>query len=136
MAKNFKFNNPATQFISGNIEETQKEISAEPKKAKKEKPIEHKQADQDEYADVNDTDIEVIKRAAVFKGIQRGRTKSKEEVKDKRVQLLTYPSTFMALKKIAAIKNTSTNELINNIVNQYILDNTELLSKYDDIFKD
>jgi hypothetical protein len=44
------------------------------------------------------------------------------------------PSVCSDLAKIAAMKRSSVNELINSILQQYVADNKELLDKYNDVF--
>lgn len=57
------------------------------------------------------------------------------ETKSKRLNLLLKPSILEQLKKIAYMKQTSTNDLINTIVKDYIAAQTEALEEYDRIFK-
>jgi hypothetical protein len=73
-------------------------------------------------------------QAAGFKGLKRGRKPSTEETKTKRLNLLMLPSVCSDLAKIAAMKRSSVNELINSILQQYVADNKELLDKYNDVF--
>ena len=69
-------------------------------------------------------------------GSKRGRKPSKEETKTKRLNLLMLPSVCEDISKIAAMKRSSVNELINIVLQQYITDNQDLIKKYDDVFDD
>lgn len=71
-----------------------------------------------------------------FTGSKRGRKPSNEETKTKRLNLLMFPSVCEDISKIAAMKRSSVNDLINTILQQYIADNQELVKKYDDVFND
>lgn len=75
-----------------------------------------------------------VKGADSFKGLKRGRKPSTEETKTKRLNLLMLPSVCDSIGKIAAMKRTSTNELINSILQDYIKENEELINKYDEVF--
>lgn len=78
--------------------------------------------------------VEEVKGAAEFKGLKRGRKPSTEETKTKRLNLLMLPSVCDDITKIAAMKRLSTNELINNILQDYAKDNAELIEKYIEVF--
>lgn len=69
-----------------------------------------------------------------FKGLKRGRKPSTEETKTKRLNLLMLPSVCDDLNKIAAMKRSSVNELINSILKDYVSEHEELISKYDEVF--
>lgn len=71
-----------------------------------------------------------------FTGLKRGRKPSKEETKTKRLNLLMLPSVYEDITKIAAMKRSSINDLINTVLKQYISDNQELIEKYNEVFKD
>ena len=73
-------------------------------------------------------------KAADFKGLKRGRKPSTEETKTKRLNLLMLPSVCDDLNKIAAMKRSSVNELINSILKDYVTENADLISKYDEVF--
>lgn len=72
--------------------------------------------------------------AAGFKGLKRGRPASTEETKSKRVNLLMLPSVYTDITKIAAMKRTSVNDLVNTLLQEHIEENKELLEKYDQVF--
>ncbi len=90
-------------------------------------------ADQENRATLH---TEEDKQLPEFTGLKRGRKPSKEETKTKRLNLLMLPSVCEDVTKIAAMKRSSVNELINTVLQQYIADNQELIEKYDEVFKD
>ena len=57
-----------------------------------------------------------------------------EETKSKRVNLLMLPSIYADITKIAAMKRTSVNDLVNTLLQEHIEANKELLEKYDQVF--
>lgn len=57
------------------------------------------------------------------------------ETKSKRLNLLVQPSVLEQLKKVAYMKQTSANDLINTIVKDYIAAQTEAIEEYGRIFK-
>lgn len=58
------------------------------------------------------------------------------ETKSKRLNLLIKPSTQLAISKIAVMRRKSTNELINNILEDYAQANSDLIDKYDATFEE
>lgn len=86
--------------------------------------------------DQEEEKVEAQETVAEFKGLKRGRKPSKEETKTKRLNLLMLPSVYEDITKIAAMKRSSVNELINTVLQEYIADNQELITKYDEVFKD
>ena len=75
-----------------------------------------------------------VKGAYTFKGLKRGRKPSQEETKTKRLNLLMFPSVCDDINKIATMKRTSVNDLINSILQDYVTENADLLEKYADTF--
>ncbi|MGO4938359.1 hypothetical protein ACTQ54_12275 [Fundicoccus sp. Sow4_H7] len=65
-----------------------------------------------------------------------GRPKSKGETKDKRTNLLFYPSVYEDLRKIATMKQTSVNDLINTLAEEFIEQEQDAIEMYDKVFKD
>lgn len=66
---------------------------------------------------------------------QEVETKEQEkETKSKRVNLLVKPSVYEALTKVAAMKRTSVNDLLNTIAAEYAASNAQLIEKYDRTF--
>lgn len=76
-------------------------------------------------------DQKEVSRATVTK---RGRPTSKKETKTKRLNLLMFPSVYEDIGKIATMNRTSTNNLINTILQEYIDNHQELIEKYTDVF--
>ena len=60
----------------------------------------------------------------------------KPETKSKRLNLLIYPSLLKDIKKIATVKRTSVNDLINTVLGEYIQTEATKIKRYDDFFKD
>jgi hypothetical protein len=58
------------------------------------------------------------------------------EIKSKRLNLLLYPSLLNDLKKIAAMKRTSVNDLINDVLTQYTDKNINMINEYNSVFKE
>lgn len=69
-------------------------------------------------------------------GIKRGRPTSKEETKTKRLNLLMLPSVCEDIGKIAFMSRTSTNDLVNTVLQEYIDNHQELIKKYKEIFRE
>lgn len=67
---------------------------------------------------------------------KRGRKPSKDETKTKRLNLLMFPSVCADIDKIAYMQRKSTNDLINSILQDYIRENSDLLEKYNEVFRD
>lgn len=86
-----------------------------------------------ETEDMNTAESQTNNQAE-FKGLKRGRKPSTEETKSKRLNLLMLPSTCEDLTKIAAMKRTSVNDLINSISKDYITANQDLIEKYNKVF--
>ncbi len=59
---------------------------------------------------------------------------SAEERKTKRLNLLLRPSVLADLTKIARMKETSVNDLINSIVEDYRDREREVIDKYNSVF--
>lgn len=57
-----------------------------------------------------------------------------KEVKSKRLNLLLQPSVFEDLSKIAHMKQTSVNNLINSILRDYRENESKSIEKYNTIF--
>ncbi len=74
--------------------------------------------------------------AAGFNGLKRGRPASTEETKSKRVNLLMLPSVYADITKIATMKRTSVNELLHTLMQNCIEENTNLIDKYNQTFKE
>lgn len=58
-----------------------------------------------------------------------------DETKSKRLNLLVKPSVLDQFKKIATMEQTSTNDLINQVMENYVSDNKEKIELYDKVFK-
>lgn len=57
-----------------------------------------------------------------------------KEIKNKRFSLLLKPSVYNDLKKIAVMEQTSINELVSKISEEYIYQNHKKLEVYDKVF--
>lgn len=57
-----------------------------------------------------------------------------KEIKTKRFSLLLKPSVYNNLKKIAVMEQTSVNELIGKISEEYIRQNHKNIKIYDQVF--
>ena len=105
--KSFKDSNPALQFIS---------TAAAP----------------EEETQAHDTQYE---HTAHDKPKPTGpRPKGKEETKSKRLNLLLQPSVVVDMGKIAAMKRSSVNDLINAILKDFITQEASTLAKYEEVF--
>lgn len=58
-----------------------------------------------------------------------------KEKRDKRLNLLITPALAEDLKKIATMQQRSINELINIVLKDYAISESETIAKYDDVFK-
>ena len=63
------------------------------------------------------------------------KAKDTREYKHKRLNLMIKPSVHENVAKLAAMKRKSVNELINNVLEKYVSDNSDLLAKYDEWVK-
>lgn len=57
-----------------------------------------------------------------------------QETKSKRLNLLLYPSVLDDLKKIATMQRRSVNDLINEVLSDYITQEAAQLQRYNDVF--
>ena len=105
--KSFKDSNPALQFISQAQEE--------------EAPAHNKQDTQDTYNKPKPTG-------------PKPKAKAKEETKSKRLNLLLQPSVLIDVEKIAAMKRTSVNDLINTLLKEFITQEAGTLARYEEVF--
>lgn len=80
------------------------------------------------------SDDNIMEKATDHKELKRGRKPSTEETKTKRLNLLMLPSVCENISKIATMKRTSTNDLINSILQNYIEQNQEIIDKYTEVF--
>lgn len=114
--KSFKADNPALQFISGPAaSEPAPKAAPKPKRTAQEmKPTQSA-------------------RPARPKA-QPAPSTTGEERKTKRLNLLLQPSIMDDLKKIAAMKQTSVNDLINSVLKDYNLAEKSMIEKYDRVF--
>lgn len=74
------------------------------------------------------------KKVKVKKG--PGRPAIEGETKTKRLNLLILPSLFQDLEKVATMKRTSVNNLINLVLKDYVDENIDLISLYREVFGD
>lgn len=59
----------------------------------------------------------------------------KDETKSKRLNLLVKPSLLADFKKLATMNETSVNDLLNQIMQEYVADNQDTIEIYNDVFK-
>lgn len=59
---------------------------------------------------------------------------AKKEAKTRRMNLTFQPSTVEAIDKIAFLRRTSVNDLINTVLKEYAAAHTDEIQKYDAIF--
>ena len=71
---------------------------------------------------------------SVYNTDNKQQTQSTQERKTKRLNLLIQPSILEDLGKIAYMKKTSTNDLINLIIRDYTAAESALITKYNEIF--
>lgn len=110
--KSFKADNPALQFITG---PAVSEPAPKPKrKAQEMKPAQGARPVK-------------VKRAPAPQA-------NTEERKTKRLNLLLQPSIMDDLKKIAAMKQTSVNDLINTVLKDYNASQSNIIQTYDSVF--
>ena len=58
-----------------------------------------------------------------------------KERKSKRLNLLMLPSVLEDLTKVAAMRRTSVNDLMNTIAKAYVEENRKLVEQYDEVFE-
>lgn len=113
--KSFKDDNPAMQFIS---------------------PIEYN-TDNMYNTDntLNTSDIyNTYNTSDTSSTVKRHRAPNTHERKTKRLNLLVQPSSIEALNKVAYIKRSSINDLINTLIREYVSKEAEAIAQYDHIF--
>lgn len=59
---------------------------------------------------------------------------TEQQTKSKRLNLLLRPALLEDLKKIAAMKQTSVNNLINTVLGEYAEQEAEQIEKYNSVF--
>lgn len=59
---------------------------------------------------------------------------ARDERKSKRLNLLIQPSVLEDLAKVAAMRRTSVNDLINTLAKECVEENRALIGQYDDVF--
>jgi len=109
--KDFKKNNPALQFISGDTDNKHNTEHIDSKLN-----THNKHNTKDVYSTDNTQNTQI-------------------ESKSKRLNLLVYPSLLEDLKKIATMERKSVNDLINTVLLNYAYKNKDQIERYDDIFK-
>ena len=65
--------------------------------------------------------------------MSRGRPKTTDETKSKRISLLIKPSTYEAMGKIVYINRDSINGLVNDFFDKYVENHTKEIKEYDEI---
>jgi hypothetical protein len=139
--KTFKGANPALQFIEQARQAEEAAVKEERKEAEK---IEaHKTENTDKAHNTDKTykteNTDTAHDAATrdeYAGAARHSTNDGKETKSKRLNLLLQPSVFEDVTKIAHMKRTSANDLINAILKDYAEREAETIMKYDEVFGD
>jgi hypothetical protein len=107
--KSFKDSNPAFQFISVAVQE-------------------------EEVVDTHNTqDTSNIYNTENMSS-PSNTSRLKNERKSKRLNLLLQPSVMEKVEKIATMKRTSVNDLINTLLKELISRERETLSRYEEVF--
>lgn len=114
MAKKSFKQNPALQFISSADDTQNKQNDL--------------QTDNTQYTD--NTEYNDITDNKQYTNIEY----TKHELKNKRLNLLLKPSILENISKIAHMKQTSVNDLINSILKDYTEIEEETISIYDKVF--
>lgn len=65
-----------------------------------------------------------------------GSAEGKQENKSVRINLLFRPSTKRNIKKLALVNQTSINDLINTVMDEYIAAHADEIAKYDSFFSE
>lgn len=63
-------------------------------------------------------------------------SRQETERKSKRVNLLMQPSVMEDLQKIATMRRTSVNDLINSVMKEYAASQRALVAQYDTVFEE
>ena len=127
--KSFKGVNPALAFIS----ETEEPAAED----KREERLENETLN---TSDTQNTDNTYIKQAARSERkaqdtpLKEGVKNTGKETKSKRLNLILQPSLFENMSKIAHMRQTSVNDLINTLLREYAEREAETINKYDNIF--
>jgi hypothetical protein len=58
----------------------------------------------------------------------------KKEIKSKRLNLLLQPSLLEDMSKVARMKQTSVNDLINKVLRDYTQNEVSTIARYDEVF--
>ena len=103
--KSFKDSNPALQFISKAVQEEDTPAT-----------------DNTHYTHTIHTKHNTVK------------PKVKEEIKSKRLNLLLQPSVVEDMEKIAAMRRSSVNDLINTVLKGFISQEGDTLARYEEVF--
>lgn len=114
--KSFKDANPALQFIN-TVTETSIVKELEPAKTTRRVQNKSKLGSEDEASASTKT------------------TEFMQERKSKRLNLLLVPSVMKDLVKIAHMRRTSVNDLINTVLKDYAETESSAVKRYDDFFK-
>ena len=65
---------------------------------------------------------------------KKGRPPSDRERKTKRLNLLIQPSLIDSLNKVAYMKRSSVNDLINTLIKDYVEKEADAVTQYDNLF--
>ena len=133
--KSFKENNPARHYIDTNAYSQENTNSMED-------AHEAHNTDITLYTNITDTTDTTDNTNNTYEADNTYKTENtyntdnmkRNERKTKRLNLLLEPTVFDNLSKIAVMKRTSVNNLINNVLKDYSVSNSDLISKYNEIF--
>ena len=128
--KSFKNDNPALHFIN------QPNESNTPNTNDTHKNTENKFNTQEAHKthDTNKTDNTQCTHDTQNTHIEKPINNERKETKSKRLNLLIQPSKSLQLNKIATMKRTSVNIIINDLIQKYVKKEELAIKKYDETF--
>lgn len=141
--KSFKSDNPAMQFITianktEQIDNTLNEHNKYETDAELNTEYEHNTFVKLNTEYKHNTDYkheQMLEIKKPVKSKELNKIKKEVERKTKRVNLLLQPSVLENISKVATMKQTSVNNLINEILCDYAKKEKNTISKYNEIFK-
>jgi hypothetical protein len=128
--KSFKGANPALSFISGAEEAAEAKENEERAKVPA-RVVPEKQR----FEDTDNTQDTHITKAKAGRASSVGRSKTGRETKSKRVNLVLQPSIWENATKIAHMKRTTLNDVVNTLLREYTEREADEVQRYDDFFR-
>jgi hypothetical protein len=119
--KSFKDSNPALQFISTAIQDDNQTYDTQ------------NTSNADNTSNTYNTH-NISNANNTYNKPRIVNAKTREETKSKRLNLLLQPSVVANIEKIAAMKRSSVNDLINSILKRFIVEEADTLTRYDKVF--